>query len=164
MGGSYRVLLLVMTLATPGAAEVPSRNGTLCDRRDMMCSCDLTSLDCTGRGMTVLARRFPEHNVWGNAYGIPSFLLVSIDMSGNKLTSVPQDLFANLTLDAISRVDFSNNLITELPMGLFPATLTLQEFYVSHNLLRAIPPDFFHTAISLVTLDFSYNRFGVQLF
>lgn len=78
--------------------------------------CNITSIEMEGKG---------------------TFLLKKIDLSHNKLATLPKDFLADHT--GLVVLDLSKNLIRELPEGFLQDSHNLQELYLQGNRLHYLP-------------------------
>lgn len=82
--------------------------------------------------------------------------LKKIDLSRNRLTSLPEDLFQNL--GALEELLVFENHLTSLPKGLFSGSSRLQMLHLSNNLLVSLPEGIFHGLNRLQVLSLNDNR------
>ena len=127
-----------------------------------------SSLDCRARNLA----QFPTKLTKG---------ILSIDLSCNKLTNLPQSAFSAQTSLKIIRIkgnqltnitgspfggllnlktlDLSWNKIVHLALALFQGLYALSDLDLSGNLLASLHGDIFHGLLALHTLDLSSNWF-----
>ncbi|XP_055309051.1 relaxin receptor 1-like, partial [Sitodiplosis mosellana] len=80
-----------------------------------------------------------------------------IDFSNNNIADLNEGIF-NRTPDLIE-INFSRNLINELPQNIFEGASKLSTINFSKNNITILQEDlFFHTP-DLIEIDFSYNKF-----
>ena len=77
----------------------------------------------------------------------------SIDLSGNRLTSLPETVFSDVSKVWLLRLD--NNELTDLPPGVFSGLSRLGWLKLDRNRLTSLPPDVFRglSALDLLALD-----------
>jgi Leucine-rich repeat (LRR) protein len=86
---------------------------------------------------------------------VPDFhYQVYLDLSKNKLSEIPEDLQA---LRLLKKLNVSSNKLTSLPGAIFASFPRLNSFICSENQLMDIPEGLFK-ATTLTYLDFSANR------
>ena len=66
---------------------------------------------------------------------------ITLDLSGNMLTELPQGLFSGLS--SLEVLNVSGNMLTELPQGLFSGLSSLEVLNVSGNMLTELPDGIF---------------------
>ncbi|GJQ65775.1 hypothetical protein Trydic_g11950 [Trypoxylus dichotomus] len=97
--------------------------------------------------------------------------LMSVDMRGNPLEKIDTSIFSNLEqlilsncqlrefdgseLEQVVNLDLSNNLLTELPSGVFRNMINLEYLNLSRNRLTSLPSDIFanNSRLSRIVLD-----------
>ncbi|VVD04322.1 unnamed protein product, partial [Leptidea sinapis] len=84
--------------------------------------------------------------------------LTSVRLDNNDLSSLPADLFTNST--NIHSLDLSHNKLVTLPPGLL-AHLALTDLDLSHNELTSLEQDLLSETGALERLDLSYNKLEV---
>ena len=82
--------------------------------------------------------------------------LESINFSKNLLGEIPVDLFDKCT--ALKAIDFSNNKLFKIPDGLFKNCLVLEMVNFTNNQLENLPANLFNKCIALKAIDFSNNQ------
>ncbi|CAH0592285.1 unnamed protein product [Chrysodeixis includens] len=138
-------VLLLTSMADGEALELDRDLTDLC----FICSCsaDQTTIDCSRRGLTEIPDGFSSQvqklNISNNDISVfPANLnkfhnIVSLDLSGNQLTAIPENALHNLS--ALEELFLSRNYF---------------DSWISLN-----PNDVFLPATSLKVLDLSYNKF-----
>lgn len=110
------------------------------------------------RGVRFL-RRFIAHNNMINAIARKSFAtntrIRHIDLRGNQLTSVPEDIFTGLS--QLDYIDLSHNRIITLPIGSFQNMFQVH-INLSHNEITSLPKYSFIEVMNMTHLDLSYNH------
>nr|CAD7255831.1 unnamed protein product [Timema shepardi] len=81
--------------------------------------------------------------------------LAIIDLSFNKLDSVPPKLFQNLT--SLISLNISHNNLTSLSLGLFDNFKYFLNLDLSYNKIKSLPLGLFKKLFSLLTLNLSSN-------
>ena len=81
--------------------------------------------------------------------------LDSLALSGNFLTTLPQDLFAGQ--DRLRTLNLSDNMLRELPLGVFDGLSDLEFLDMSGNSLTTLPPGLFEDVGSLRELALQRN-------
>ena len=79
-----------------------------------------------------------------------------LDLSSNKLTTLPAGIFTGLT--ALQELDLSSNQLTTLPAGIFTGLTALQYLYLSSNKLTTLPAGIFTGLTALQKLHLSGNQ------
>jgi Leucine-rich repeat (LRR) protein len=85
----------------------------------------------------------------------------TLDFSNRQLTAIPAELFS-LTkyLTGLTELNFSNNTIAQLPIGLVKQFTTLTTINMSNNRLNKLGIGSFQGMPELQVLDLSNNRFS----
>ena len=86
--------------------------------------------------------------------------LNSVDFSNNNLKSIPVGLFSN-NLSCLTKVNLSQNNLRSLPEGLFADTPSLKFVSLAGNLLKEIRSDLFVSLLNLTHVDISSNELKV---
>ena len=63
--------------------------------------------------------------------------LETLDLQGNKLSTLPEDLFRNLS--SLKKLDLQGNKLRTLPQGLFRNLSSLRRLYLQNNGLEELP-------------------------
>lgn len=84
--------------------------------------------------------------------------LAYIDLSFNRLTKIPRDLFQSQTHKHLLEIDISHNLIEKLYSKTFNNLETLQSIDLSCNKVKCIEHSSFYNLPHLTDLDLSYNQ------
>lgn len=107
---------------------------------------DLKSLNLSNIDLLTL-----EQN---NFMGLTS--LIDIDVSHNKLTGIPSNIFAHN--GKLWYADFSYNQIGEIGLLAFAGATNMERFDISHNFLKIISPNVLVNHVNLWYANFSYNQ------
>ena len=81
--------------------------------------------------------------------------VTNIDLSNNKLTSLPEHLFEGF--NNLIELDLEGNCLEHLPGHLFDGLKNLQDLNLSHNWLSDLHEHLFEGLVNLQALDLSYN-------
>ena len=82
--------------------------------------------------------------------------LQTLHLSNNVLAELPSGLFSDL--GNLRSLDLSSNQLTSLPRDIFDALTNLRSLSLSSNQLSALPPDIFSDLVSLDSLGLSAIR------
>ncbi|ORC93608.1 dual specificity protein phosphatase [Trypanosoma theileri] len=107
------------------------------------------------RSSELLLYRFDLTSVPKEVFDPPLLHVVSVDLSYNKLKSIPHELSF---LPHIRSLIIASNELEELPDSLADLN-ELEHLDVSHNHLRELPPSFVYL-VSLTTIAMDYNDFS----
>lgn len=78
-----------------------------------------------------------------------------LNLSSNRLTSVPRDTFHNLT--SLETLFLNDNMIAALPLELLFALSNLKNFYAEFNKIERIQPGFFRHNLNLENIFLQNN-------
>lgn len=91
---------------------------------------------------------------FGKLRPIKNFM--SLDVSNNHLIAIDEEAFS--LHKSLAWIDFSNNMLHQLPDGLFSKLTIMEHLNVSHNYLRVFSSDQSPVSSRTLTLDVRHNR------